>query len=218
MTMRRSCLCVLLGLAALIVPDVVWCNGSTVENEGPSPNPACYYVRRDTGDLHLTCRSNGLMIPDDFDVARIRKDVQTLSIGGNSYDAFLSSSAPPLPADLLALQHVELAYFVIERNSSMVIKRFLNNVKGRLHSLSVFDSKVTSLDDGFLQDSRSCGSWISPRIISRSSARPPSNGRPPGRRSISGWGETDWRAWTGPFSSRLPAASVIWSWTIRIRD
>ncbi|XP_055342496.1 uncharacterized protein LOC129591034 [Paramacrobiotus metropolitanus] len=149
---NSSVLILLLGLTILIVPDEVRCNNNYAkDDQGPYPHPACSYSRQNENDpLLLSCPS-GMVIPGNFDAAQIRKDVQIIVINGGGSPNILASNAPPLPADLTALQHLRLNSFTDENNSSIRIKRFVENVKDRLQFLVVQSSKVGSLEDGFLQ-------------------------------------------------------------------
>ncbi|XP_055342273.1 uncharacterized protein LOC129590870 [Paramacrobiotus metropolitanus] len=144
--MRRQNASFILGLASLVIHGLVQCNGRILRDDAPLPNPDCMYFPFDTT---LLCPS-GMTIPGNFDVSKIRKDVQQITINGPARNV-LRSDALPLPADLTNLTQIIFNGFTDENNSRILIKRFVDNVKGHLTSLGIANSKVGFLEDGFLQ-------------------------------------------------------------------
>ncbi|XP_055342502.1 uncharacterized protein LOC129591037 [Paramacrobiotus metropolitanus] len=118
----------------------------TRQDDRPLPNPNCMYFPLNTT---LYCPL-GMDIPGNFDVTKIGKDVQQITINGPGRN-ILRSDAPPIPADLTALTQIIFNGFTDENNSSISIKRFVDNVKDHLVVLSIANSKLGSLEDGFLQ-------------------------------------------------------------------
>ncbi|XP_055342497.1 uncharacterized protein LOC129591035 [Paramacrobiotus metropolitanus] len=129
------------GLAWLIILGMV----RSQENDVPSPG--CKYLIS-PGNITLSCPA-GMDIPVNFDVTKIRKNVLEIKIAAGNGN-ILRSDAPPLPADLTALRKITLYGFTNEYDTRIAIKRFLDNVKGHITELRIYNSKLGFLEDTFL--------------------------------------------------------------------